>query len=71
LKADRDVILDGLDHFDGGTRMVVGINGTAGIWATYPQEFVSIPTALGDQASTGDNNNKKNPKKQQNTPPQK
>lgn len=46
------VILDALDHFDGGTRMVVGINGTAGIWATYPQEFVSIPTALGDQASS-------------------
>lgn len=31
--------------------MVVGVNGTAGIWATYPQEFVTTPTALGDQVN--------------------
>lgn len=43
------IYMDALDHFDGGTRMVVGVNGTAGIWATYPQEFVTTPTALGDQ----------------------
>ena len=45
------ILLDALDNFDGGIRMVTGVNGTAGIWATYPQDFVSIPTALGDQVS--------------------
>ena len=45
------ILLDALNNFDGGIRMVTGVNGTAGIWATYPQDFVSIPTALGDQVS--------------------
>lgn len=36
--------------------MVVGVNGTAGIWATYPQEFVTTPTALGDQVNDGEKN---------------
>jgi MIP family channel proteins len=41
---------DALQHFDGGLRQVVGEKGTAGIWATYPQEFLSnVPGALLDQ----------------------
>jgi MIP family channel proteins len=41
---------EALDHFDGGLRQVVGEKATAGIWATYPQEFLSIlPGGLIDQ----------------------
>lgn len=29
--------------------MVSGPNGTAGIWATYPQDFASVATCIGDQ----------------------
>lgn len=32
--------LGALDHFDGGVRQVLGPQGTAGIWATYPQAFL-------------------------------
>jgi MIP family channel proteins len=35
--------------FDGGTRMVLGEKGTAGIFSTYPQPFLSIPGGLVDQ----------------------
>jgi len=42
--------LDALNHFDGGTRQVLGPHGTAGIWATYPQPFLSpLPGGLIDQ----------------------
>ena len=42
--------LEALNHFDGGVRQVVGAQGTAGIWATYPQAFVStFPGGLIDQ----------------------
>jgi MIP family channel proteins len=42
--------LDALGHFDGGTRQVLGQHGTAGIWATYPQPFLSpLPGGLIDQ----------------------
>ena len=42
--------LDALGHFDGGTRQVLGPHGTAGIWATYPQPFLSpLPGGLIDQ----------------------
>ncbi|XP_076465702.1 aquaporin-9-like [Babylonia areolata] len=45
---------DTLDAFDGGDRQVTGENGTAGIFATYPQHYVSVWTTLGDQIfSTG------------------
>ena len=42
--------IDALDNFDGGTRQVLGPQGTAGIWATYPQPFLSpLPGGLIDQ----------------------
>jgi MIP family channel proteins len=42
--------LAALDHFDGGVRQVLGPQGTAGIWATYPQPFLSpFPGGLIDQ----------------------
>jgi len=31
---------EALDHFDGGVRQVTGASATAGIFATYPQQFV-------------------------------
>ncbi|KAK7115949.1 aquaporin-9-like isoform X2 [Littorina saxatilis] len=43
------VYWEALDAFDGGFRQVDGTNGTAGIWSTYPQPYVSIWTCLGDQ----------------------
>ena len=33
---------EALDHFDGGVRQVTGPLGTAGVWATYPQAFLSV-----------------------------
>ena len=33
---------EALNAFDGGVRQVVGASGTAGIWATYPQPFLSV-----------------------------
>jgi MIP family channel proteins len=42
--------LEALYSFDGGTRQVLGPQGTAGIWATYPQPFLSpLPGGLIDQ----------------------
>jgi len=41
---------EALSAFDGGVRQVVGPTATAGIWATYPQPFLSvIPGGLIDQ----------------------
>lgn len=41
---------EALDRFDGGVRRVTGSQATAGIWATYPQEFLStVPGGLTDQ----------------------
>ena len=40
---------DALNHFDGGVRQVSGALGTAGIWATYPQPWLSITGGLLDQ----------------------
>lgn len=41
---------DALNAFDGGVRQVVGEHATAGIWATYPQPFLSVvPGGLVDQ----------------------
>ncbi len=41
---------DALKSFDGGTRQVLGSHGTAHIWATYPQPFLSpLPGGLIDQ----------------------
>ena len=41
---------EAFDHFDGGVRQVGGPQGTAGIFATYPQAFLStFPGGLIDQ----------------------
>jgi MIP family channel proteins len=41
---------DALNAYDGGARQVLGPQGTAGIWATYPQPFLSIfPGGIVDQ----------------------
>lgn len=40
---------DALNKFDGGVRQVVGDKGTAGIWATYPQDYLSTGNGFGDQ----------------------
>jgi MIP family channel proteins len=41
---------EAFDHFDGGVRQVTGPQGTAGIFATYPQAFLStFPGGLIDQ----------------------
>ena len=42
--------VEALGQFDGGVRQVLGPQGTAGIWATYPQPFLStLPGGLVDQ----------------------
>lgn len=38
-----------LDQFDGGIRSVTGANSTAGIFASYPKDFVSTGNCLVDQ----------------------
>jgi MIP family channel proteins len=44
------VYREALGAFDGGVRQVAGPQGTAGIWATYPQPFLSnVPGGLIDQ----------------------
>ncbi len=41
---------EALARFDGGVRQIAGPQGTAGIWATYPQPFLSnVPGGLIDQ----------------------
>lgn len=41
---------EAFDHFDGGVRQVTGAQATAGIFATYPQPFLSaVPGGLVDQ----------------------
>jgi len=41
---------EALSAFDGGVRQVLGPQGTAGIWATYPQPFLStFPGGVIDQ----------------------
>jgi MIP family channel proteins len=41
---------EALTAFDGGLRQVAGAQGTAGIWATYPQQFLStFPGGFVDQ----------------------
>ncbi|XP_019618979.1 PREDICTED: aquaporin-10-like [Branchiostoma belcheri] len=43
------VYYDALGNFDGGTRAVVGVNGTGGIFSTYPQDYLSIGSGVLDQ----------------------
>jgi MIP family channel proteins len=43
------VYREALDAFDGGLRTVTGPTATAGIWATYPQGYLSIAGGFVDQ----------------------
>ncbi|CAG9532785.1 unnamed protein product [Cercopithifilaria johnstoni] len=48
------VYRDAINYYDGGLRAIAGSNGTAGIFATYPQPFLSALTGYYDQvAGTG------------------
>ncbi|KAK0409651.1 hypothetical protein QR680_004676 [Steinernema hermaphroditum] len=40
---------DGINEFDGGIRQVYGPNATAGIFGTYPREYLSVGGAIWDQ----------------------
>ncbi len=40
---------EAFNKFDGGTRLITGAKGTAGIFATYPQDYLSITGGLIDQ----------------------
>ncbi|KAK0409648.1 hypothetical protein QR680_004674 [Steinernema hermaphroditum] len=40
---------DGINSFDGGHRQVYGPNATAGIFATYPRDYLSVTGAIIDQ----------------------
>ncbi|GFS26672.1 aquaporin-9 [Elysia marginata] len=39
-----------LDFFDGGKRALLGVNGTAGIFCSFPQDHLSITQCFGDSA---------------------
>jgi glycerol uptake facilitator-like aquaporin len=43
------IYFDALQSFDGGLRQITGENKTAGIWATYPQPYLSSVNAFFDQ----------------------
>jgi MIP family channel proteins len=46
------VYREALNNFDGGVRQISGAHGTAGIWATYPQPFLStFPGGFIDQVA--------------------
>ena len=46
-------LIDALNKYDGGVRQILGPKGTAGIWATYPQDYLSIGNGFGDQVNKG------------------
>ena len=46
---DASFQTDALEAFDNGTRYVGGSLDTAGIWATYPQDYLSTASGFGDQ----------------------
>ncbi|KAG0171883.1 Aquaporin-3 [Apophysomyces sp. BC1034] len=39
------LVLPAIDHFDGGSRTILGKTGTAGIFATYPPPYVGLVSA--------------------------
>jgi len=43
------VYYEAINAYDGGVRTVIGVNGTAGIFATYPQAFLSNSGGFWDQ----------------------
>ena len=44
---------DALQHFDGGVRVTVGTNATAGIFTTLPNVYLSTQSAMFDQVRPG------------------
>ncbi|GFO45831.1 Aquaporin-9 [Plakobranchus ocellatus] len=44
------VYTEALDTFDGGTRYLLGPNGTAAIFCSFPQEYLSTTQGFGDSA---------------------
>ena len=48
---DNCDLTDALNAFDGGVRQILHPNGTAGIWATYPQPYLSIWNGFVDQVN--------------------
>jgi len=40
---------DAINNFDGGIRTVTGVNGTAAIFATYPQPYLTTMGGFTDQ----------------------
>ena len=49
IYASSSSIVDALEEYGEGERITGGINDTAGIWATYPQEYLNWYSGLGDQ----------------------
>lgn len=45
------VYREALNNFDGGIRQIAGAHGTAGIWATYPQTYLSTFGGFVDQVT--------------------
>jgi len=45
------VYRDAFQRFDGGVRQVTGPRGTAGIFSTYPQEYLTLAGGLTDQVA--------------------
>ncbi|XP_070543222.1 aquaporin-3-like [Ptychodera flava] len=43
------IYLESINNLDGGKRSVLGVNATANIFATYPQEHVTLGGGLADQ----------------------
>lgn len=50
-KSIRERDLDAINSFDGGIRAVKGPNGTAGIFSTYPQPYMTPLGTIIDQVS--------------------
>lgn len=50
LTPEINYILDGINAYDGGVRQVLGPNGTAGIFSTYPASYLSLAGGFWDQA---------------------
>ena len=49
--ATHAVYREAFSHFDGGVRQVTGARATAGIFSTYPQEYLSLAGGLIDQVA--------------------
>lgn len=45
------VFIDAFNAYDNGIRAVSGANATAGLFATYPQEFLSTTSAFANEVN--------------------